>query len=80
MTAVRLLSVLVLLAACERRAPPPEQVETGQRFCCSKLDLATFSGEGCSTIRASEADTCDKLLHCAGTWKQDGSQVICGEP
>jgi hypothetical protein len=73
-SAARLLGLLVLFAACDRQAQPPEP---GQRFCCASLDLATFSGEGCSTLRASEADTCDKQLHCAGTWKRDGAQVIC---
>jgi hypothetical protein len=59
------------------KAPPDDDVEDGQHFCCQSL--GEKSGDGCTFIADKQAALCDKLLYCAGSYKKDGDTVTCIE-
>jgi hypothetical protein len=59
------------------KAPPGDEIEDGQHFCCTSVDTKSFSGDGCGAISKENINSCSKVLYCPGAWVKDDGKVIC---
>jgi hypothetical protein len=52
-----------------------------QHFCCSSVDLAKFTGEGCITIPKDNAtiNACANVLYCPSKWAKADGDVACAD-
>jgi hypothetical protein len=80
--------VFAFLAACgigsgaaanpNEKAPPEDDIEDGQHFCCTSVDQKNLSGDGCGAISKENINGCDKMLYCHESWTKDDGKVVCG--
>lgn len=57
---------------------PPEDFQEHQYFCCTSVDLKTFTGEGCTAINNEKINTCANVLYCPNMWARSEGKVACG--
>ena len=58
---------------------PPDTPQEDQHFCCTDVDPAKFTGDGCVAISGAleTINACNNVLYCPGKWTKKDGNVTC---